>query len=262
MLGISSVIHQPPIWREGRVAVEVASLVRDPVFHGEGVANGGGRPVLLIPGFLTGDPSLATMTKWLRRTGHHTRKAGIRLNVACSDAAVHRLEERLEALARARGPVAIIGQSRGGTFAKALAVRRPELVSGIVTVGTPVVSPLAVHPLVKLQILALGAIGTAGAPGLLRQSCLHGDCCSRFTEELAGELPDGVGYLSIYSRSDGVVDWRSCLDPAADEHLEVRASHFGMCLNAETYRAIGAALSRFAAQAPAVSRVPAARAAA
>jgi triacylglycerol lipase len=261
-MGISSLLSQPPIWREGRLAIEAASLARDPVFLGDGVSDGGGRPVLLIPGFLVGDPSLATMTRWLRRTGHHTRKAGIRLNVACSGLAVGKLEERLEELAEARGPVTIVGQSRGGTFAKALAVRRPELVSGIVTVGTPVVTPLAVHPLVRLQILALGALGTAGAPGLLRHSCLAGGCCSQFSEELAADVPDGVGYLVIYSRSDGIVDWRSCLDPAADEHVDVRASHVGMCLNPATYRAIAAALARFGARAPAACRVPAARAAA
>lgn len=251
MLGIPSLLSQPPIWREGRLAVEAASLTRDPVFRGEGVADAAGQPVLLVPGFLTGDPSLATMTRWLRRTGHHTRKAGIRLNVACSGAAVHRLEERLEELAAARGPVAIVGQSRGGTFAKALAVRRPELVSGIVTVGSPVVAPLAVHPLVRLEVLAVGALGTLGAPGVFKHSCLAGDCCAQFSEELAKDLPDDVGYHVVYSRSDGIVDWRSCLDPAADEHLEVRASHCGMCLNAETYRAIASALERFRAREPA-----------
>jgi triacylglycerol lipase len=236
--------------------------VRDPVYHGEGVADGAGRPVLLIPGFLTGDPSLAALTGWLRRAGYRTRKAGIRLNVACSGAAVSRLEERLEELAVARGPVTIIGQSRGGTFAKALAVRRPELVSGIVTVGSPVVAPLAVHPVIRLQILALGALGTVGAPGLFRHSCLAGGCCSTFAEELSGAVPDGVGYVAVYSRSDGIVDWRSCLDPAADEHVEVRASHCGMCLNAETYRAIASALERFGASTPAARRAVRVRAAA
>lgn len=244
-LGLSSLLSQPPIWREARLAVEAASLVRDPVFRGDGVADAGGQPVLLIPGFLAGDPSLVTLTKWLRRTGHRTRKAGIRLNVACSGEAVDRLEERLEQMASVHGPVAIIGQSRGGTFAKALAVRRPDLVSGIVTVGSPIVVPLAVHPVIRLQVLAVGALGTLGAPGLFRHSCLSGECCTEFSEEIAGPVPDGVGYLSLYSRSDGIVDWRSCLDPAAEAHVEVSASHFGMCLNPASYQAIAAALGRF-----------------
>ena len=45
----------PPLWREGRVGLEAARLLRDPFFEGDGVADGGGQPVLLIPGFLAGD---------------------------------------------------------------------------------------------------------------------------------------------------------------------------------------------------------------
>ena len=61
---------------------------------------GDGRPVLLIPGFLAGDGSLATMTRWLRENGYRTRRAGIRANVGCSTEAFARLEARLEALRR------------------------------------------------------------------------------------------------------------------------------------------------------------------
>ncbi len=39
-----------------------------------------------------------------------------------------------------------------------------------------------------------------------------------------------VGYTAIYSRRDGIVDWRSCLDPFA-EHVEVRTSHCGMAVD-------------------------------
>src|SRR5215467_6077123 len=94
-----SLFTQPPIWRESRFGLEMAALLRDPVLHGEGVTDGRGQPVLLIPGFMAGDDSLGLMTRWLRRTGHHTRKAGIRSNVDCSEVAVSRLEERVEVLA-------------------------------------------------------------------------------------------------------------------------------------------------------------------
>src|SRR5215213_2785338 len=93
----------PPLWREGRLGLEVAALMRSKVYRGEDVEHAGGQPVLLIPGFLAGDDSLALMTRWLRKTGHHTRKAGMRSNVNCSNAAVERLGERLECLAEARG---------------------------------------------------------------------------------------------------------------------------------------------------------------
>jgi len=76
----------------------MAALRRSPVWRGEAVAPGDGRPVLLIPGFLAGDGSLGTLTSWLRRAGYRTKRAGIRANVGCSEAACARIEERLEAM--------------------------------------------------------------------------------------------------------------------------------------------------------------------
>jgi triacylglycerol lipase len=240
-----SLFALPPIWREGRFGLEAAALMRNPIHRGHGVPDAGGQPVLLIPGFLAGDDSLGIMTRWLRRTGHHTRKAGIRSNVNCSALAVERLEERLELMAETRGQkVAIIGQSRGGNFAKVLAVRRPDLVSGIVTLGSAQLNPLAVHPLVHGSVYLVGTLGTMGANGLFKHSCRYGDCCESFWTDLEKPMPKGIGYMSIYSRSDGIVDWRACLDPDA-EQVEIRSSHVGMAVHPDGYRAIAGALADF-----------------
>jgi triacylglycerol lipase len=237
---------RPPLWREARLGLEAATLLRDPVLRGEGLRDGRGRPVLLIPGFLAGDGSLRPMAGWLKRAGYRPIRAGMRANVDCGGAVVERLERRLELVVREQGSRAVVvGQSRGGSMAKVLARRRPDLVGGIVTLGSPQLDPLAVHPLVRLQVEAVGALGTLGAPGLFRRSCLDGDCCADFWEQLAGPLPAGVGFVSVYSRSDGVVDWRACLDPCADEHIEIRSSHVGMALNPSAWRAIANALERF-----------------
>jgi triacylglycerol lipase len=243
-----SVMQLPPIWLEGRVLTEFQALGRDPVIAGVGVPHGHDDPVLLIPGYLAGDPSLSTMTHWLRRLGYRTAKAGMRANVDCTTAAVRRLEERVEELVDRRGrPVSIVGQSRGGTFAIALARKRPDLVNGIVCLGSPLLDPLAVHPLVRVNIAIMGLLGTLGLPGLFSQSCISGDCCAALREQSSAALPDGPGFVSIYSRTDGIVDWRSCLHPDA-EHVEVRASHCGMGVNAEVYRAVAAALRSFVAE--------------
>jgi pimeloyl-ACP methyl ester carboxylesterase len=237
--------RQPPIWREGRAALELATLLRDPIYRGEGVADARGQPVLLIPGLLAGDDSLSVMTRWLRRTGHHTSRAGMRLNVDCSASAADRIEARLERLAeRHGGRVAIVGQSRGGCFARVLAQRRPELVSGIVTLATPQLDPFAIHSLVRASIVVVGAIGTLGARGVFRRSCVEGDCCASFWEDFERPFPKGVGYASLYSTSDGIVDWRACLDPEAVQ-VEVDASHLGMGVNREAYREIARALRSF-----------------
>ena len=202
--------------------------------------------MLLIPGFLAGDGSMGTMTRWLRENGYHTRRAGMRANVGCSEAGLERLEARLEAFAEAAGErVAIIGQSRGGVFARALAVRRPDLVSGIVTLGAPTVRQLSAHPFVLAHVVLVGALGTGRVPGMFSVRCLRGACCERLPRRPGRRFPPEVGYTALYSRTDGVVDWRACLDPAA-EQIEVRASHLGMGLNAEVYAEIGHALGAFA----------------
>jgi pimeloyl-ACP methyl ester carboxylesterase len=196
---------------------------------------------------MAGDGSLATMTKWLRVHGYRTRRAGIRANVGCSEEACARLEERLEALAERTGErVTIIGQSRGGVLARAVAVRRPDLVSGIVTLGAPSVSMLRVHPLVLLQVGVLGALGTGRVPGLFSMRCLRGPCCAEFRADLATAFPPAVRYVAVYSRTDGIVDWRACLDPGADELVEVRASHCGMAVNQGAYEQVARALAAFA----------------
>jgi pimeloyl-ACP methyl ester carboxylesterase len=238
----------PPLWRESRIGLEWAALRRSDVFRGAGVPAGDGRGVLLIPGFMAGDGSLATMTQWLRAAGYRTKRAGMRANLECSEVACERLEQRLATLAARTGRrVTIVGQSRGGIFAKALAARRPDLVSGVVTLGSPISAPLAIHPVVLAQVGVVAALGSGPVPGLISWSCLRGDCCARFRDALAGPFPPEVGYVALYSRSDGVVDWRSCIDYAADACVEVRSSHCGMSLNAGAYRVIARALAGFIA---------------
>ena len=203
---------------------------------------------MLIPGFLAGDGSLATMTHWLRQNGYHTRRAGIRANVGCSEEACARLEARLEGFAEHTGQkVSIVGQSRGGVFARALAVRRPDLVEGIVTLGSPTVSQLRIHPLVLAQVGLVSALGTARVPGLFSLALP------------ARRLLPGVPRRRSPARSrtrsatwrctrarDGVVDWHSCLDEAA-QLVEVGASHCGMSVSAQVYRELGFALGAFGA---------------
>lgn len=234
--------YVPPMWRESRIGLELAGLLRSGVWRGEYVADGQSQPVMLVSGLLAGDHSLNLMARWLKRTGHRPCRAGIAANVDCSERAAERLERRLECLAEDSGQkVAIVGQSRGGSFARVLAVRRPDLVSGIVCLGSPLKHQLAIHPLVRASVLGMGLLGTAGVEGFMRHSCLWGDCCTNYWDDFGQDFPAGVGYVSIYSRTDGIVKWKACLDPAA-EPVEVRASHIGMAVNAEVYRAIAASL--------------------
>ncbi|HMJ32794.1 MAG TPA: hypothetical protein VK501_02665 [Baekduia sp.] len=203
---------------------------------------GHGRPVLLVPGFLAGDASLGRLGAWLRGGGWRTYRSGIATNVDCMEPLVARLETRVEGIAeRAGRPVTIVGQSRGGTLGRALAVRRPDLVDMLVTLGSPVRDQLGIHPRTRLAVTAVGLLGTAGVPGLFSRRCTNGPCCAQARADVLGPFPAAVGYVAVYSPLDEVVRIDACLDPAA-EQIPVPTSHVGMGLDARVWRVLAARL--------------------
>ena len=190
--------------------------------------SGDGRPVLLIPGFLAGDQSLTRMAVWLRTGGFELARSGIRWNVNCMEPIVESVVARLEeAVSRTGRPALLVGQSRGGSIARAIAVLRPDLLHTVVTLGSPLLDQLAIRARTWPSVLSVGLLGTIGVPGLFGWSCLAGDCCARSTAAVLAPFPPTVRFVSVYSRSDEIVRWESCLDPGAVQ-VEVETSHVGM----------------------------------
>lgn len=215
------------MWLEGRIYLEYLRLVRDPVFRGDEVPRGGGRPVILIPGFLAGDWTLRTPFQWLRKVGYRPRMAGVTFNVMYSEVMLRPLIEAVSALhRRTASRVALVGHSRGGVLAKVLAHRKPELVEQVITLGSPLNDPFDVHPLTMAGVRAAHVFNVVryGHPASVEM---------RFLRDLAA--PPKVPTTSIYSRSDGVVNWRACLRSDVNS-IEVKGSHVGLAINPEVYR--------------------------
>jgi pimeloyl-ACP methyl ester carboxylesterase len=229
---------------ELRYWLELARLLADRRFYGVTPAVEP-LPVLLIPGFMAGDASLAVLAGWLRRRGHRVRGSGMLFNVGCAGRELTRLEDTLADL---DGPAIVIGQSRGGTLARALAARNPESVAVLVTLGSPVLDPLAVSPSVMRTVRSVARLGDLGLPRVFTSDCMDGACCADFRASMVAPLEPDMPALAVHSRSDGIVDWRACLDPYAD-CVEVDGSHIGMAVNPLVYRELEALLSR-AATAP------------
>ena len=203
---------------------------------------GDGRPVMLIPGFLAGDASLTRMALWLRTGDYTLARSGIRWNTDCMEPTVRSLEQRLErAVERSGMPALVVGQSRGGSIGRAIAVLRPDLVQTLVTLGSPLLDQLAVQPRTWLSIVGVGALGTIGLPGMFSLSCFNGDCCARTRRAVSAPFPADVQFLSLYSRSDEVVRWKACLDPAATL-IEVDTSHIGMGMARSVWTELAARL--------------------
>lgn len=226
-----------PLWGELRYSGELMRLLADRRLRAP-ARREDAAPVLLIPGFMAGDGSLALMRHWLRRRGHSVRMSGMLANVDCAERAVSRLQRSVRRHAADCGrPVVLIGQSRGGALARVLAVREPQSVAGLVMLGSPVRDGLAVSAPVLRTVRLLARLGDLGLPGVLATSCRDGDCCAGFRRDLAAPFPPGVAASAVHSRSDGIVDWRACLDPHA-EAIEVDSSHCGMSVHPDVYRAL------------------------
>ncbi len=199
-------------------------------------------PVLLVPGFMAGDPTLALMARELRHHGMRTYRSHISCNAGCVLEQAGRLERRLERIALRRGSrVQIVGHSLGGMLARGLAVRRPDLVSNIVTLGSPMLAPGAHHLCLTISVEVINRLSRTGLPGMMSSECVRGACARSSFEESRGPLPDGVGFTSVWSRRDGIVDWRSCLDPLA-RSVEVTASHVGMAFDPRVLDVVRAAV--------------------
>jgi pimeloyl-ACP methyl ester carboxylesterase len=230
-----------PLRGELRYGLELARLLANRDFR-RPFRRPGEPAVLLVPGFLAGDQSLSVLAGWLRRRGSRTARAGIRLNSDCAERAVGGIETRLRRLAQAAdGRVVLIGQSRGGELARAVALRNPDLVSALVMLGSPVLDPLSVKPAVLGAVRSIARLGDLGVPGMLSHSCGDGPCCAAFRADLQAPLPAAVRAVAIYSRSDGIVSWEACLDQSA-EHVEVESSHGGMSVNPRVYRVLARVL--------------------
>jgi len=214
---------------------ELAALLRDPVFRGRGVRRGDGRSVLLVPGFLSGDWTLTVMHGWLERIGYKAHVSGINFNVRASEHMLAGLRRRLVQI-QAGDPsrVTIIGHSRGGLLGKVLAQRRPDAIEQVITLGSPLADQSDITPLTQA---AVGVVRTANEIGFGLRLRSEG----RFAYDL--RQPPAVPTTSIYTKSDDVVNFRSCIRPDIPS-IAVWGSHNGLVINPEVYRLLGRLLTR------------------
>jgi pimeloyl-ACP methyl ester carboxylesterase len=210
-------IGPPPV---GLFALEQTRALRDLARVGERrallarVPRGDGHPVLVLPGLLAGDFSTAPLRRFLRDLCYDARGWKLGINRGPNGELSRRMEARLERLFERHGrKVSLVGWSLGGIYARELARQHPERVRCVITLATPFRDISATHA------ARLVPIRPRGRP-------LHE------ARELRAYLarPIEVPTTSLYSKSDGIVHWQSCLeqDGPERENVEVACSHTSM----------------------------------
>lgn len=188
---------------------------------------GDGHPVVVFPG-LGGAPfTTSHLRRFLTDAGFTAHCWGRGVNTGPEgdfDRWLDPLEDDVRRWHADSGrKVSLVGWSLGGIYARELAKRAPQSVRQVITLGTP--------------FAALR--GATRAEGLYK--LLNGNA-AQLTDELEVRLraTPPVPTTSVYSKSDGVVSWRGCIEqrtPQA-ESVEVDASHLGMVTHPDALRVI------------------------
>ena len=179
---------------------------------------GDGHPVLTLPGFLASDLSMAPMRRYLGELRYDTRAWRMGRNIGGVRRLRSALLDRLaEIHADAGRKVSIVGWSLGGVYARYLALEAPHMVRYVVTLGSPFAGDVTATNATRLYEALSGE---------------RIEINSALSKAIGGDIP--VPTSSIYSKADGVVNWRTCrLQPSATaENIEVYlASHVGIGVN-------------------------------
>ena len=193
-----------------------ASLLLSPLLMR--ASRGDGHPVLMLPGFLASDLSMAPMRRYLRELGYDAHAWRMGRNIGGVARMRTALRDRLAGIHAVTGrKVSIVGWSLGGVYARDLALQAPDMVRYVVTLGSPFANDVTATNATRLYE-ALSGEGADDNPELRKA--------------IAGDLP--VPTTSIYSRTDGIVNWRTCLLRPSEtaENIEVHlASHVGLGVN-------------------------------
>jgi pimeloyl-ACP methyl ester carboxylesterase len=165
-------------------------------------------------------------------------------NVGCGDATVEvvlaELEGRIE---RCGQPAVVVGHSRGGLIGRVAAVRRPDLVSALVTVCTPWAIGPPDRPGVATVSNLVRFARRHGMRTMGSIDCAEGPCCEAFRSDMT-RVPAGP-WAALWSSRDTIGGPDSRPPAGPDRTIDVGTSHLGAVRSAAGRDAIGDSLRAF-----------------
>jgi triacylglycerol lipase len=238
-------VTESSIWTEALFGAELLLLHATPVYYGFGIPRGDGSAVVLIPGFLGTDVYLTELHAWLGRIGYRPYFSGIGINADCPNLLIQRhVNETVETARIETGrKIHLIGHSLGGVIARSIAGARPADIASVITLASPIRGTVAnravVHAADAIRLRILQEHGDGVLP-----HCYTGRCTCNFIDSLRREVPESMLQTAIYTRDDGIVDWRYCMTRDPDFDFEVPGTHIGMAFNPSAYTIVAERLRK------------------
>jgi pimeloyl-ACP methyl ester carboxylesterase len=214
---------------EARIAAEWASMRLAMPWLREASPRGSNEPVLVAPGFASDDGWTESLRRFLKDLGWEVRGWGLGRNHGRVPELIPALIEQTEAFcAETNRRVRLVGWSLGGYLVREVARERPDLVDRVLTLGAPVIG---------------GPKYTASAPMYLKRGYDLDEIEHDVAEREA--IPIQVPIDAVYSRSDGIVAWRACIDHHSSDvrHHEVFSSHLGLVASPAVFRLVAERLA-------------------
>jgi triacylglycerol lipase len=232
-------------WHESLCGVDLLMLHATPVFWGAGVPHGDGSAVVMIPGFMHSDAYLVVMYAWLKRIGYSPYYSGIDLNAECPNLLIRdQLNPLISQAHRETGrKVHVIGHSLGGVIARSIGAQRPEAVASVITLGSPF-SGAVVHRSILRETEVVRRFIQSQHGGKVPPECYTERCKCEFMTALRHGIPRRVQQTAVFTRNDGVLDWRRCRTGDSEVDVEVGGTHAGLAFNAKVYTVIAERLAR------------------
>lgn len=232
-------------WQESFYLMDLMLLHVAPAYYGVGVPQGDGAAVVVIPGFRHSDWYLLLMYAWLQRLGYAPYYSNIPANDDCPELLIRgALGETVSQARRATGRrVHLIGHSLGGILALSLGAQRPRDVASVITLGSPFRGAVVHHEIATESQMVRDFILLRHGRRVL-PACYTEGCTCEFMCSLRRAYPASVARTAIYTRSDGMVDWRYCRTGNPTIDVEVAGTHAGLAFNAEVYQVMACRLAR------------------